>query len=153
MSPGALVRWRRTTGKLPSLDHPRPASRADCRRGPRPCPFVGCRHHLYLEVKPSGAITVAWPHLAPWEIPETCALEVAEGGEHTLDEIGELLNLSCERVRKIERQALARLREGHSEELARLWRGEVADILPAAEATGPPEANGAPDLASNAGGC
>lgn len=151
MSPAALLRWRRITGKLPSLDNPRPASRADCRRGPRPCPFVGCRHHLYLEVKPSGAITVAWPHLAPWEIPETCALDVAEGGEHTLDEIGELLNLSCERVRKIERQALSRLHEGHGEELARLWRGEAVRHQPAADANDLPEASNASYFASSAG--
>jgi hypothetical protein len=121
-------------------------------------------------VKPSGAITVAWPHLAPWEIPETCALDVAERGEHTLDEIGDLLNLSHERVRNIEARALARLHEEHGEELARLWRGEVTahqstgnatDLTSAAataeaavttEATEATEAIEESHLASSAGG-
>ena len=111
MSPTALRRWRRLIARVSISAHTRPRTRMDCRRGPRPCPYVGCRYHLFLEVKPSGAITVSWPHLAPWEIPESCALDVAERGAHTLDEIGELLNISCERVRKIEAQAMAQLRE------------------------------------------
>ncbi len=118
MSPAALRRWRRHIGRAASADHPRPATRADCRTGPRPCPYVGCRHHLYLETKPTGAITVSWPHLEPWEIPETCALDVAECGQHTLDEIGDLLNLSWERVRKIEKVALSQLQEDYGDELA-----------------------------------
>jgi len=72
-------------------------------------------------VKPSGAITVSRPHLEPWEIPESCGLDVAERGGHTLDEIGELLNLSWERVRKIEAQGLARLRNRHGKVLQRYF--------------------------------
>src|SRR4051812_43658731 len=30
----------------------RPLRRADCANGPRPCPLVSCRHHLYLDVNP-----------------------------------------------------------------------------------------------------
>lgn len=29
---------------------PRPTTRAECRDEARPCPWVGCRHHLLLEV-------------------------------------------------------------------------------------------------------
>jgi hypothetical protein len=29
---------------------PRPKTRAECRDEARPCPWVGCRHHLLLEV-------------------------------------------------------------------------------------------------------
>ena len=96
----------------------RPATRGECRHLPRPCPFVGCRHHLYLDAKPTGAITLSWPHLAPWEIPESCALDVAECGEHTLDEVGALLNVTQERIRKIEVRALGRLRTEHGRRLA-----------------------------------
>lgn len=32
------------------LDVPRPTTRSDCRAEARPCPWVGCRHHLLLEV-------------------------------------------------------------------------------------------------------
>lgn len=32
------------------LNIPRPRTRADCLDGPRPCPWVACRHHLLFEV-------------------------------------------------------------------------------------------------------
>ncbi|MFH2010317.1 MAG: hypothetical protein ABI333_27210, partial [bacterium] len=75
MSLAALRRWHKETHDpaAPTPSHGRPTTRGECRQGPRPCPFVGCRHHLYLEVKPTGALTVTWPHLEPWEIPESCA--------------------------------------------------------------------------------
>jgi len=99
---------------------------------------VGCGHHLYLEVKPTGALTVTWPHLEPWEIPESCALDVAERDSHTLDEIGELLNLSWERIRKIETQSLARLREEHGDMLSR-FLGPGCHACPSEGSDGPPE--------------
>lgn len=39
---------RHTTDTMLSV--PRPMRRADCEREARPCPWVGCRHHLLLEV-------------------------------------------------------------------------------------------------------
>ena len=36
-------------------DIPRPLTRADCGQEARPCPWVGCRHHLAIEVAASGA--------------------------------------------------------------------------------------------------
>jgi hypothetical protein len=33
-------------------DVDRPKSRADCQQMERPCPFVSCEHHLYLDVNP-----------------------------------------------------------------------------------------------------
>lgn len=35
------------------LKVPRPATRADCLEEARPCPWVGCPHHLLLEIAPS----------------------------------------------------------------------------------------------------
>lgn len=85
----------------------RPATRSDCVDGPRPCPFVGCRHHLYLEVDPrSGTIKLNRPDLQPWDMPESCSLDVADDGEQTLEIISRLLNLTRERVRQIEGRAL-----------------------------------------------
>ena len=120
LSPAALRRWHREArdGADSWMVPNRPTTRGECRDDIRPCPFVGCRHHLFLEVKPTGAITVAWPDLEPWEIPETCSLDVAERDSHTLDEIGDLLNLSWERIRRIEQQSLERLRS--SVELQRI---------------------------------
>lgn len=39
----------------------RPRTRADCEQGPRPCPWVGCRHHTILEVQAGGALTTSVP--------------------------------------------------------------------------------------------
>jgi hypothetical protein len=85
----------------------RPRTRGECRWGPRPCPWVSCRHHLYLDVNPrTGTLKINFPHLDLSEMPETCALDVAERGGLTLDTIGRLMNLTRERVRQMERAAL-----------------------------------------------
>ena len=53
----------------------RPETRADCLGGARPCPFVSCKHHLYLDVSArTGAIKLNFPDLEVWEMTETCAL-------------------------------------------------------------------------------
>lgn len=44
-------------------------------------------------------------------LPQTCALDVADAGEHTLDQIGEAMGgISRERVRQIEQSALEKLK-------------------------------------------
>lgn len=87
-----------------------PATRGDCVNGLRPCPFVACVHHLYLDVSPkTGAIKLNFPDVDPDEIPETCALDVAEQGGESLEVVGELMNMTRERLRQIEVLALARL--------------------------------------------
>jgi DNA-directed RNA polymerase sigma subunit (sigma70/sigma32) len=50
----------------------------------------------------TGAITINFPDREPWELEETCALDVAERGGETLERIGELINLTRERVRQLE---------------------------------------------------
>ena len=82
--------------------HPRPKTRSDCENAIRPCPWVGCKYHLYLDVAENGSIKFNFPDLSPKQIPESCALDVAAQGEKTLDEVGNLLNLSRERIRQIE---------------------------------------------------
>jgi hypothetical protein len=85
----------------------RPRTRGDCRYGPRPCPWVSCRHHLYLDVNPrTGTLKINFPHLDLSDMPETCALDAADRGGLTLDTIGQLMNLTRERVRQMERVAL-----------------------------------------------
>jgi hypothetical protein len=93
---------------LPYATHARPRTRGECARAPRPCPFVGCRHHLALDVTSSGSIRIAYPDAD--EGRETCSLDVADDGEHTLEEVGELLNLTRERIRQIEDTALRKIR-------------------------------------------
>lgn len=98
----------------PPSEHARPRTRAECLQGEhaaRPCPFVSCKHHLYLDVSPrSGAYRLNFPHLEVWELPETCALDVADRGGITLEEVGVITNLTRERVRQVETKSLAKIK-------------------------------------------
>jgi hypothetical protein len=91
-------------------DEAPPRLRAECVEGARPCPFVSCTHHLYLDVSArTGAIKVNFPDLDPWEMSETCALDVADRGGTTLEEVGAIMNLTRERIRQVEVKGLAKL--------------------------------------------
>ena len=95
---------------FPEVDVDRPETRADCVEGERPCPFVSCKHHLYLDVSAkTGAIKLNFPDLEVWEMTETCALDVADRGGTTLEEVGAIMNLTRERIRQVEVKGLARL--------------------------------------------
>lgn len=85
----------------------RPQTRAECKDGQRPCPWVACKHHLYLDINPAtGSIKINFPDLEPWELQHTCALDVADNGGLTLEEIGLITNLTRERVRQLEVRGL-----------------------------------------------
>lgn len=91
-----------------------PTTRGDCARVPRPCPHVSCVHHLYLDVSAkTGAIKLNFPDLEPDQLPPewSCALDVADRGGGTLEDVGEFTNLTRERVRQIEITGLRRLAE------------------------------------------
>ena len=91
-------------------DIARPKMREDCALGERPCPFVSCKHHLYLDVSArTGAIKLNFPDLEVWEMTETCALDVADRGGTTLEEVGAIMNLTRERIRQVEVKGLAKL--------------------------------------------
>jgi hypothetical protein len=93
------------------IDRARPRSRADCVYGQRPCMFVSCKHHLYLDVNPStGSIKLNFPDKEIWELEETCALDVADRGGITLEEVGCIMNLTRERIRQVETRGLSKLR-------------------------------------------
>jgi hypothetical protein len=99
-------------------DVERPHTREDCLKMPRPCPFVSCEHHLYLDVNPdSGAIKLNFPHLEVWEMAETCSLDVADRGGITLEDVGAILNLTRERIRQVEVRGLVKIRTKNSEAL------------------------------------
>lgn len=88
---------------------PRPRTRADCSSVPRPCPYVGCRYNLYLDVNEmSGTLKLNFPDLEPWEMPPlgSCVLDIAERqGALSLEDTGGYLNLTRERVRQIQTKA------------------------------------------------
>lgn len=96
-----ILRWWRARGKEPVPVGWRPETRADCDMVPRPCPFVGCRHNLFLDISErTGSIKLNFPHLEPHEMQYSCALDVADMGGITLHVVGELMNVSRERVRQ-----------------------------------------------------
>jgi hypothetical protein len=97
----------------PVADMPRPTTRGECQGEQRPCPWVACKFHLYLDVNPeTGSIKLNFPDLEPWELPHTCSLDVAEKGGITLEEVGEIMNLTRERIRQVEVRGLIKLKMG-----------------------------------------
>ena len=96
-----LVRLRRYPA-VPECTDPGPVG---------PCQHRECRYHL--------AHRGYWEHhLAP--TPD-CALDVANEGPHTLEQVGAALGISGERVRQLEEQAMVSLRQ--SATLRRLYGG------------------------------
>ena len=87
----------------------RPSCRAECRTLPRPCPFVSCRYHLSVDVTDSGSLKINFPDQSTADLPSTCALDVAERGGQSLEEVGSLLNITRERARQIEVTALRKI--------------------------------------------
>src|SRR4051812_24424460 len=93
------------------LEATRPKLRADCAEGPRPCPYVSCKFNLYVDVNPrTGSVKMNFPDKELWDIGDTCALDVADRGGITLEEVGAIMNLTRERVRQLETRGLTKLR-------------------------------------------
>jgi hypothetical protein len=72
---------------------------------------------LFLDVKPCGSIQLNFPgaffddgapNLA--KLPATCSLDVAELEDVTLEDVGQLMRVTRERVRQIEADGLASVR-------------------------------------------
>lgn len=109
----------------------RPRVRADCQSVPRPCPWVGCRHHLYLEVKRNGALKLNFPDLEPGDLApdRSCSLDGAEEGGMTLQVAGDRMNLTRERTRQIEVRARVQLRaDPEAETLVDTLRASCHDV-------------------------
>ncbi len=93
-----LVTIRSVTARSVSAPHWRPQTRLDCadipRRGSlRPCPYVGCRHHLDSDEHDAGhepRVTIDRLN----ELRPSCSLDVADRGRVAdLDEIAALTGL------------------------------------------------------------
>jgi len=102
-------------GRLSEL---RPQQRSECMGFDRPCLFVSCRFHLFLDVNPrTGSIKMNFPGKEIWELDETCALDVADRGGITLEEVGEIMNLTRERIRQVELRGLETIREACDDDI------------------------------------
>jgi len=102
------VGWLDAGVRADEAQEPKPRTREECKDGYRPCPYVSCKHHMFLDVNPNtGAITLNWPLMEPDQMSESCSLDLADRGGMTLEEIGFVMNLTRERVRQIEVRALA----------------------------------------------
>ncbi len=82
----------------PSRDEPGsqlPLTRSEClpdgSNSSRPCGYVKCRHHLNNS-------------------KHSCSLDLAELGGMTLDEVGQVMGVTRERVRQMEVEALRKFR-------------------------------------------
>jgi hypothetical protein len=121
-----LIKERgKTPARLPIILD-RPKTRGDCDQGIRPCPFVGCRHHLASESKAGALRLSAANALELSEMSETCSLDVADAGPHSLPEVASLLGVSRQRVSQVEIAALRKLRK----ELVLRAGQAVAELLP-----------------------
>lgn len=122
----------------PGRDYARPKRRGECENGgpnaERPCPFVSCAHHLYLDVDTNGSIKLNFPDLEVWEMAESCVLDVADMGGVALNVAGGHMNLTRERIRQLEVFALRRIdrhrRAGLLRDLAEFDEGPPPKRLP-----------------------
>jgi len=111
-SKGELARLQMQRNDATIEEYDRPQTRGDCLpggcNGARPCPWVSCRAHLAIDVdERTGSLKLNFPDLDVWQMPETCAHDIADRGGVTLEEVGEFANLTRERVRQIEARGLA----------------------------------------------
>ena len=111
----------------PDYNVDRPQVRGDCEGGERPCPYAACKYHLAYDVSPAGMLKANFPGVEIEDMAETCALDVADDGPQRLETIGQLMNLTRERVRQLEGKASFRLRR------------TLKDIYDAEEAEGKPQ--------------
>lgn len=96
-------------------NHSRPTKRSEC-PVERPCPYVGCRYNLYLDIV-DGEIHLNIPHMPPWAIKYSCALDLADQYQEGLThfEVSQITGMTRQRVIEIEQEAFAKIIDQHGE--------------------------------------
>lgn len=105
----AVITIKKLKGGTSVKQSSRPKTRGECKGVSRPCPYISCKYNTYLEITDAGNIKILRPHLKVDEVAESCVLDVADRGPQILDEIGDILNITRERARQIEGQALSHM--------------------------------------------
>jgi hypothetical protein len=87
----------------------RPKTFGDC--APGPCPWVGCRHHLKLDVDPvTHSVKDNFPGVDVDQMAATCSLRVAasvpDDEVMSLEQVGAYANVTMERARQLVAEAL-----------------------------------------------
>ena len=111
----------------------RPRTRAECADVPRPCPYVSCRHNLYLDETHGGAVKLLFPGRPPEKMPPawSCTLDIAERFEvkgASFPQIAKALHVSMQRAEQIAKQGIAKLAD-HPDGTALLEA--LADVIAA----------------------
>ena len=108
-----------------------PTTRGECKHGPRPCPWVNCRHHLGSLNLDEGRLHRATPQAVQ---EHSCVLDVADENPDgiPLEQVANMFGITRERVRQIEAKALRRLRESATKEELRPIDGIDPEKLVAA---------------------
>lgn len=70
----------------------RPRTVGDCRKGPRPCPYVGCRFNLLIDVLEDGSIVINAKYRRPEGALRVIAPK-AETQDRFLDEIEDAIEV------------------------------------------------------------
>lgn len=99
----------------------RPTRRTQCIDGPRPCPYMSCRHHLGLDVE--DGVVVLNRAIVDEEVPifgrPTCSLDLADVQLSPAD-VAELVGATIEEVVRIEQVFFELLEQKDEEEPWRL---------------------------------
>jgi hypothetical protein len=129
-----VVRLRVIGGTITIDDHV-PATRAECIEGPRPCPHVKCRHHLW-RVESDEQPGRRWPGYTPpaelrpvwldWPLPPSCSLDEAErssasGEEMPVADVARNMDVRETQTHGVLKRARRKLRE---------LGNDAADLLP-----------------------
>lgn len=78
---------------MPDTKNKIPNTRGDCINGARPCPHITCKYHLYNDVS-EYCQSIATPAPMLCNMCETCALDIAEEGGMSTQQVANLIGVS-----------------------------------------------------------
>jgi len=107
------------------VEYERPTKRSEC-PGYRPCPFVSCKYNLFLDITEEGDIRFNFDGVEPWQMRNSCALDVAEKGPLKIVDVSAMVNLTKAETEEVLEQAYATIRSIYdsSGEIRSKVRGE-----------------------------